>query len=145
MWDVGFNSRTKLPKKGPNLACNGSTHGYGRYRKLAFCIQFSFAECSPDLHQLESLESLAVRFPAVEWLGPLDLYMLLNPQEPTFLLLTSQRHSPRNWVFCQQCSRVQSKLGRGPEEGALGIVWLLSLKWQLWHCVLEFKRLVVDS
>lgn len=133
------------PRKVPTLLEMHSTHGYGGYRKLAFCIQFSFAECPPDLHQLESPESLAVRFPAAEWLNHLGLYMIPNPQEPIFLLLTVQRHSPGNWVFPQQRSRVHLKLGRGPDVGAVGIVWFLGLEWQLCQSVLEFKRLAVDS
>lgn len=133
------------PRKVPTFLEMHGTRGYGGYRKLAFHIQFSFAEYPSDLHHLESPGSLAVRFPAAEWLSPLVLYMILNPQEPIFLLAHCSEAQSWKPGFPQKHSRVHLKLGRGPEVGPAGIVGLQCLKWQLWQSVLEFKTLAVDS
>lgn len=111
--------KQNYPRKVPIVLEMHTTHGFGRCRKLAVGIQFSFTECPPDL-QLESPASFAARFPAAEWLSPLVLYMILKPQEPTFCCLLLRGTVLETLGFPQQCSNVHLKLRGGPEVGAVG-------------------------
>lgn len=111
--------KQNYPRKVPIVFEMHTAHGYSGCRKLAFSIQFHFTECPPE-PQLESPESLAARFPAVEWLSPLVLYMILNPQDPTFCCLVLRGTVLETLGFPQQCPRVHRKLIGGAEVGAVG-------------------------